>query len=216
MTMYQTDRLLQVGRVNGNSKKRRVAMISRIAAIVLSTSLLAGCETARRISEADDANPGPCPNALSLYDAHRYVEINGDSVAFENIGFTGEITNVVSFCRYTDNRATPIDVDLGIEMAFGRGPAAEGSEKTYNYFISVTRTDREIISRDVFPVTVRFAPGEDRVSVIQEFEGIQIPRATPTTSGGNFEIIIGFELTPEQIEFNRTGQRFRVTAGQGD
>lgn len=216
MTMYQTDRLLQVGRVNGNSKKCRVAMISRIAAIILSTSLLAGCETARRFSEADEPNPGACPNALSLYDAHRYVEIKGDEVTYDNIGFTGEITNVVSFCRYTDNRATPIDVDLGIEMAFGRGPAAEGSEKTFYYFVTVTRTDSGVISKEVFPITVRFAPGEDRVSFIQEFEGIQIPRATPTTAGNNFEIIIGFELTSEQIEFNRTGQRFRVTAGQGD
>ena len=191
-------------------------MLSRIPAILFSAVFLVGCETARRFSEGDDANPGPCPNSLSLYDAHRYVDIHGDEVTYTNVGFTGDILNVVSFCRYTDNRATPIEVELGIEMAFGRGPAAEGFEKTYNYFVTVTRTNRAVISRDVFPITVRFAPGEDRVAVIQEFENILIPRATPTTSGGNFEIIVGFELTDEQIEFNRTGQRFRVTAGQND
>lgn len=192
----------------------RDIMMMRIGAVLLSASLVAGCESLARISEGDEPNPGPCPNALSLYDAHRYVQINGDEVRYQNVGFTGELMNVVSFCRYTDNRADPINVDMAIAMDFGRGPAAEGNTHTYNYFITVTRTDRVVISKQVFPVTVRFDRGEDRVRVIQEFNNIEIPRATPTTAGTNFEIIVGFELTPEQIEFNRSGQRFRVDAGQ--
>ncbi|WP_262422966.1 hypothetical protein [Brevundimonas denitrificans] len=40
-----------------------------------------------------------------------------------------------------------------------------------------------------------------------------IPRAEETTSGSNFEILVGFEVTPEMAEFNRTGSRFRINAG---
>jgi len=42
---------------------------------------------------------------------------------------------------------------------------------------------------------------------------VLIPRATPETSGGNFEVLIGFDVTPEMAEFNRTGSRFRINAG---
>ncbi|RZJ85685.1 MAG: Tat pathway signal sequence domain protein, partial [Brevundimonas sp.] len=42
---------------------------------------------------------------------------------------------------------------------------------------------------------------------------IVIPRAGVDTSGGNFEILVGFDVTPEMAEFNRSGSRFRVNAG---
>jgi len=52
------------------------------------------------------------------------------------------------------------------------------------------------------------------VYMTESLNRITIPRATETTSGTNFEIIVGFDLTPEQIAWNRAGQRFRVNAGQ--
>lgn len=185
----------------------------RIAAL-LSLSMLAGCQSVDDVLRADEPNPGPCPTALSLYDAHRVVNFHGDDIAYGNVGFTGEILNVVGFCEYTDRNASPIEMDMGIRMAFGRGPAAEGRTHTYHYFVAVTRKDLVVIEREVYPVTVTFPPGEDRVEILQEFENIEIPRADETTSGANFEIIVGFELTDEQLEFNRSGMRFRVTAGQ--
>ena len=42
------------------------------------------------------------------------------------------------------------------------------------------------------------------------FSGI---RHLVTDSGENFEILVGFELTPEQLQFNRDGRRFRIDAG---
>ena len=40
-----------------------------------------------------------------------------------------------------------------------------------------------------------------------------IERAGIETSGSNFEILVGFDVTPEMAEFNRSGSRFRVNAG---
>ena len=39
-----------------------------------------------------------------------------------------------------------------------------------------------------------------------------LPRGDATTSGENFEILIGFDVTPQMAEFNRLGKRFRVNA----
>lgn len=189
----------------------RLSAASAIAAVAV---VLAGCQSVReRISEPEP-NPGPCPNALALYDAHRVVQLSGDSLVYENVGFTAEILNVAGFCTYTGERADPIDMEVGVRMAFGRGPAAQGDQQTFNLFVAVTRTDRVVIERETFPITVRFEPGEDRVELVEEFAPITIPRASANTSGSNFEVLLGFELTEDQLQFNRDGLRFRVDAGQ--
>jgi hypothetical protein len=60
---------------------------------------------------------------------------------------------------------------------------------------------------------VKFEGEQDRVYVTETIDRIVIPRATMTTSGANFEVLVGFDVTPEMAEFNRLGKRFRVNAG---
>ena len=186
--------------------------VRSFAVLAVAAGLLTGCQSVTRVLETPEQNSGPCPSALSLYDAHRVVELNGDEVAYENVGFTGEILAVRSLCSYYGER--PILANLELDMGFGRGPAAVGEAHTYEYFVAVTRRDVAVIEKQVFPVTVRFEPGQDRVFRTETIDAISIPRANAETSGVNFEIIVGFELTPEQLEYNRSGQRFRVSAGQ--
>ena len=165
------------------------------------------------IGQAAEPNPGPCPRAFALYDASRLVQIAGDGTEkFGNVGFTGEIDNVRSLCRYFADR--PISADLNMKFSFVRGPAAEGETMTYNYFVAVTRKNIDVIEKSVFPLTVTFPPGQDRVTVRQKIDEIIIPRANDTTSGENFEIVVGFVVTPEQRAFNADGKRFRVSAGK--
>jgi hypothetical protein len=175
-------------------------------------AILGGCSTAENIFADLPDNPGPCPSALSLYDAHRVVELTQQPATIQNIGFTGEINGVRSLCRYYDDR--PIIANLEIDFGFGRGPAAQGSEHVYTYFVAVTRTDRVVLHREEFPIRVRFDADQDRVYMTEEIDHISIPRATETTSGSNYEIIVGFVLTDEQLQWNREGQRFRVNAGR--
>lgn len=181
---------------------------------LLLLSVLSACQTAQEVFQTGDAaetNPGPCPESFALYEAARLVEFRG-SESFENIGFTGEITRVRSLCRYYDNR--PIDADLTINMELGRGPAARESTATYEYFVAVTRKNIDVIEKTVFPLTVTFPTSVNVLEVTENIDQIIIPRANDNTSGTNFEIIVGFKLTPEQITFNAAGKRFRVSAGK--
>ena len=84
----------------------------------------------------------------------------------------------------------------------------------YQYFVAVTRRDIGVIHRETFPLNVRFDSDQDRRYFTDTIDAISIPRAEEDTSGANFEILVGFELTDEQLAYNRSGQRFRVAAGQ--
>lgn len=190
----------------------KLVMITALAA----TTVIAGCKSTQevlQIGEAAEANPGPCPRAFALYDASRIVEFRDGQERFANVGFTGEFQKIRSLCRYYGAR--PIEGDLEMDISFGRGPAAEGqSTATYEYFVAVTRKNIGVINKKTFPIQVTFPAGSDRVTVTERVDKIVIPRAAEGTSGENFEIIVGFELTEAQRAFNAEGKRFRVSAGQ--
>jgi hypothetical protein len=182
---------------------KRIGLIG-VAASLLALGAAPGCK------QLDTRpNVGPCPVSAALYDAARVVELQGVA-RHENVGFTGSIEGVKGYCRYVGRE--PIEMEVEITFAFGRGPKAEGRDHAYPYFLAVTRRDRSILGKDVHAVNVRFPPNQDVVYVTERVPGIVIPRATETISGTNFEILVGFDLTPEQLAYNRSGQRFTFNA----
>ena len=156
-------------------------------------------------------NSGPCPFVKTLYDASRYVEFKDAREASANVGYSGEIENISAGCEYKDNE--PIKVTMDILFELGKGPQATSNQKTYHYWIAVTDRNREVIAKQAFDLPVTFPAGKDRVFMTDSLANIVIPRGSMTTSGANFEVLIGFDVTPQMAEFNRVGKRFRVNAG---
>lgn len=156
-------------------------------------------------------NAGPCPFVKTLYDAGRYIEFEGGREASAAVGFTGEIQGISAGCQYKDD--DPIEVAMEVLFELGKGPQAQGRSKTYRYWIAVTDRNRSVLAKQTFDLPVTFPEGEDRVYVRETINRIEIPRAEMTTSGSNFEILIGFEVTPQMAEFNRDGKRFRLNVG---
>jgi hypothetical protein len=157
-------------------------------------------------------NAGPCPFVKSLYDAARYVEFKEDREASANVAYTGEIQGISAGCEYKDDK--PIQVTMQILFELGKGPQASGRAKTYRYWIAVTDRNKAVLAKQHFDLPVTFPEGQDRVYLTENIGEIVIPRAGLTTSGSNFEILVGFEVTPQMAAFNRDGKRFRLNVGQ--
>jgi len=157
-------------------------------------------------------NAGPCPYVKVLYDAARYVELTGARASASAVGFTGEIEDLSSACEYKNDQ--PIRVQARLLFELGRGPRAVGAEHTYRYWIAVTDRNRAVLQKQYFDLPVTFPAGQDRVTKTEDVLGIVIPRADMKVSGANFEVLVGFDVTPEMANFNRQGERFRVNAGE--
>lgn len=157
-------------------------------------------------------NAGPCPFVKSLYDAHRYVEFKDNREASAAVGWSGEIQGISAGCAYKDDQ--PIQVTVEVLFEFGKGPQAQGNQKTYRYWVAVTDRNRAVIAKQTFDLPVTFPEGQDRVYLTENLNQIVIPRAGIGTSGSNFEVLIGFEVTPQMAAFNREGKRFRLNVGQ--
>lgn len=144
-----------------------------------------------------------------LYDAARYVELEGGQATTSAVGYTGEIEGVTSGCAYQGDQ--PITVDFNVLFSLGRGPQAQGDARTFRYWIAVTERNRAVLSKEYFDLPVDF--DGQRTTQIEQQQRVVIPRAEATTSGANFEILVGFDVTAEMAEFNRSGSRFRPQAG---
>lgn len=155
-------------------------------------------------------NAGPCPYVKVLYDAARYVELKDNVEKAEAVGWTGEIQNVRSICEY--KTYDPIKVQIAVDFAFGKGPQASGSSKQYRYWVAVTARNVGVLDKKYFDVVGVFKPGQDRIAVSDRLQDILIPRADSKVSGSNFEVLVGFDVTPAMADFNRLGKRFRENA----
>jgi hypothetical protein len=166
------------------------------------------------LTEAPLPNPksaGPCPFVKALYDANRYVELKDGKELAEAVGYTGEIEGIQSTCAYKGDE--PIKVSMAIKFAFGHGPTAEGLKKDYRYWVAVTVRNAAVLNKEYFDVPAVFEPGQDRVTYIDRVADIVIPRGKASVNGANFEVLVGFDVTPQMATFNRDGKRFRVNAG---
>ncbi|MEM9233141.1 MAG: hypothetical protein AAGA69_02755 [Pseudomonadota bacterium] len=183
------------------------AMIRSTLLALSSAVLLAGCaSTLEELRTADEQNLGICPNVFALEDAARVVEFNGEPM-LENVAWSAEITDVRSSCRYVRDR--PIRAAVEVDLAVGRGPAAEGDTYEVEYFVAVTRTNRHVIAKETFTKPVRVRGGIASIDLTEEINSILIPRKDNSISGTNFEIAVGFALTRDQILYNRSGKSLK-------
>lgn len=185
----------------------------RIFALLTATLILAACSSGGRLGDTFDArtNAGTCPPAGSIYNASRVVEFDGDNSSFNNIAFTGEIVDVRLFCRYADNN--PVRAEVEIDFAFGKGPKGDAGSHDFTYWIAVTRRSGKVLNKERFTVRADYSDG-NIVGASELIQKIIIPRVDDSISAANFEVLIGFEMTDEQLQFNKDGRRFRLNAGQ--
>jgi hypothetical protein len=155
---------------------------------------------------------GPCPFVKVLYDAARYIDFKDNVEGSASVRYSGEIQNISSICSYKADQ--PITVQARVLFEFGRGPQAPSRSTSYRYWVAVTDRNHAVLDKVTFGIPVAFPAGQDRVTLTQDIDRIVIPRKNTDVSGANFEVLIGFEVTPQMAAFNRDGKRFRPNAGQ--
>jgi hypothetical protein len=68
-------------------------------------------------------------------------------------------------------------------------------------FLAVTDGDT-ILDKRIYPLHVVFPPNVDRLVLRSEEQSLVLP-VSPGRSGAAYTILIGFQLTPDELEQNR-------------
>jgi hypothetical protein len=153
--------------------------------------LLAGC--------AGPADVRSCPRTSILgiaseIDVHR----PGGGEDLTDLMFRIEISGVTVECRPTKER---VATTLSIALAAERGPAGQGSPWV-SYFVSVVERGTErILDKQVYRGRIPFEPDQRRNVAIEEWDQvIPLPKGK---LGKDYEIVVGLNLSPEQLDAAR-------------
>lgn len=159
---------------------------------------LSGCS-----STDDEKN---CPLATSLVDTSSLTVFHrGAPQDPKNALYTVQITKVDSDCsrhKYEHTFSASTDID------FTATRAAAGAEGNYSvpYFLAVTEGGN-VISKRRFVAHIHFDSGEQTVTFSNSIDSDDVKLAK-TKKAYDYSILVGFQLTPDQLEYNRTVGRY--------
>lgn len=98
-----------------------------------------------------------------------------------------------------------LNANVSISISIQRGPAMPGRETDVPVFVAVSRGG-EVLDKQMLPVTITFPPNVDRVTMTSKPITLALP-VGDGIAGPSYHVIAGFQLTPEEVEFNRRGTR---------
>ena len=166
------------------------------AAAVVASLVLAACEGAPKIVS--------CPDV-------RVISELGNITRFNASGGK-DITDVVMEAQFEEVRGECSVSDDEVEMAIllvltaRRGPATTQRTGDFNILTAVTDQERNVLFRRTVPGQVDFSGNRSRVRYLERLK-INIPKVESQTSE-DFLVFVGFELTRDEVEFNRAQGSF--------
>jgi len=160
--------------------------------------LLAGCGPGK-----DEFAP-VCPRASLLWqaaDLNRYRDESAASTQdIRDLILSGRVVAVPAKCE-AGKTASQLAADVGITVQLTRGPAMQGRATNVQYFLAVTENGN-ILDKQVYQSAVVFPPNVDQVTLTSPSVHMVFP-ISPTKSGAAYTVLAGFQLTPEELAYNR-------------
>ena len=143
--------------------------------------------------------PPACPVTGILRDGADMTRFRGNGTDLTDMVVDGRITGVSGKCALDD--LTHLHTVISVSMNLTRGPAAEGRQADVTYFVSVSRGDTILDKRD-YTLNVGFPRNSERVRLTGDQIDLVLP-VSSSLSGSAYSVLVGFQLTPEQLAFNR-------------
>ena len=188
-----------------------VKSISYLAVVALFMAVLAACESVDNFIPFSDTKLGPprCPIIKFLKDADEItVYKSGAGRNLRNIIFQAELTGFKGECEYVGNNGVHTKVVLTLQLGLDitRGPAKKTRRVKLSYFVAIPEFFPKPEGKVSFNRVVIFPQDRNSMTLLDEAIEIVIP-LNENRRGPQTKVLVGFELTKSQLEFNR--QRIR-------
>jgi hypothetical protein len=169
--------------------------LSRVLlAAALPLPFLAGCG-------GDSASfAPPCPRPSILRDANDLSRYRGAGRDITDSVLDGRITGISGSCKRDGPDAVAATVNVGIELV--RGPAATSRVADIAYFVAVSDGER-VLDKQVYQLRAEFPQNTDRVRLSGDSVDLRLP-VTDKKTAAAYQVTVGFQLTPAELQLNRT------------
>ena len=166
---------------------------------LLATLVLAACQQGpERLAPA-------CPTIAIVQDASELtLFVDGPGRDLIDVTLEARIMEFAGFCDTDldeDTGAGRVDIDLELLFQAKRGPASANLEAQLSYFVAITDKDEVILARENFTIDLKFEGNRNRIGAVET-----LAQKIPLKSGEfgeDFKVFVGFQLSEEQLRFNR-------------
>jgi hypothetical protein len=170
-----------------------VPMLARPCRVLLAALALSAC------SDTSEQFPPPCPATSILGDAADLTRYRGTGQDLTDMVLSGRITGLSGSCKRVAGDVVLTTVNVGLDLT--RGPAARGRRVETAYFVALTKGDT-ILAKQIYPLRGQFPPNTDRVRLTGDQIEVRVPNKE-RDSAASYRVLVGFELTPEELAINR-------------
>jgi hypothetical protein len=150
--------------------------------------------------------PPPCPRAAIVGDVAQMTKFRlGAGRDLTDVEYAAEIRDFGGSCEYRDKNRV-VSVVTTINVVAELGPAAKVRKVSVPYFVAIIDGKNNILAKATFDAAIDFPEGQRKAGVSEETEQrIPLPASV---QGADYEVLIGLQLTPDEIDFNRRKRGF--------
>ena len=168
--------------------------------------LLSGCDTYMGGITDSDVRMD-CPPVKILSEASsitRYTE--GTKRTILDVNFSGKITGIKGRCFYefdSEIGEGTVGINVVTKFKMRRGAANKSQQADFQYFVSVVNNDKKILEKRTFNYSTKFSKKRSWVKDEDSPIELTIPLIGEQTEQKNYTVYVGFQLSQEELEFNR-------------
>lgn len=179
--------------------------MSLLKSAIRSTRLISVVAGALVLASCANKNPlvvtvSHCPAVVVVGDVGTLTRLAGSNQNIDDVVFSASILNVNISCTEGDS----VNADVTFEVAANAGAALKSRTQKVEYFAAVLKDNSQLVTKKYFDVTLNF-DSNGRAVVTQSLS--QVIPTIDQARRYDYELLLGFKMTPSEIAFNMEQER---------
>jgi hypothetical protein len=142
-----------------------------------------------------------CPGTYIAPDTDKEAVFKPGGATLKDVRYGVQVTNVKSQCQRAE-RGVLVSTKVGFRLVANDPTLRTGN---FEYFVSIVDAQQNILTKQTYRMPFEFGPRLQAMN--KEEELIENLPLNDVSTGGNYAVVVGLQLTPEQLRFNRGSSR---------
>jgi hypothetical protein len=173
----------------------RDRVTASLVALALVAITLAGCSGNKPVDMT-------CPKIIPAPGADTIALFGPGGHTVKDVMVGGKLYRLDAKCV---REKVGIDVNTEIQF-YAQRASLDIKDATFPYFVAIVGPDERVLTEEGFRIPIQFLPAEYDRRMPAEKITVHLP-VKIQASGGAYTVIVGFQLTPDQLAFNRAAAR---------
>lgn len=141
----------------------------------------------------------PCPQISILRDAAKLtLFLDGTGRDLRDVRFQAQFGALAANCDIDEGR---VEMRASIELIAARGLATNERIGQFAFFVALIDPTDIVLAKEVFHSPMEFQAKQQRSGIVEQIEQIFVLK--PGERAAEYTVLVGFQLTRDQLEYNR-------------